>query len=109
VGAFFGGCGTSSVIFFLSRFFYSPCYETPKNAIKKKSSKTTEGEKKRRGKKNIFCDEPRWIFWKEIFYCVFENEVSDCFFLGAAANVRHFHHFFSRPPLYLSFVFFEVF
>jgi hypothetical protein len=30
-----------------------------------------------------------------------QNEVSNCFCLGAAADVRHFHHFlFLRPPLH---------
>jgi hypothetical protein len=28
-----------------------------------------------------------------------KKEVSDCFFLEAAANVRHFHCLFSRRPL----------
>jgi hypothetical protein len=56
---------------------YSPCYETPKNAIKKKSSKTTEGEKKQNRGKNshIFCDEPRWVFG--IFLIAFFN--SPCY------------------------------
>jgi hypothetical protein len=54
---------------FFNRVFNSPCYETPKNAIKK-SSKTTEGGKKKTEEKkpHIFCDEPRWIFEK-IFLC----------------------------------------
>jgi hypothetical protein len=49
----------------------SPCYETPKNAIKK-SNKTTEGKRKKtEGKKSrIFCNEPRWIFSKK--FRVFE-------------------------------------
>jgi hypothetical protein len=37
--------------FFFMAFLNSPCYETPKNAIKKKSNKTTEGGKKKRRKK----------------------------------------------------------
>jgi hypothetical protein len=45
-------------------FLNSPCYETPKNAIKIKSTK----------------------------------QMSECFFLGAAANVRHFHYLFFTPP-----------
>jgi hypothetical protein len=59
--------------FFLIAFLNSPCYETPKNAMKKKSSKTTEGGKKKPGgnKSRIFCDEPRWIFSKKSFDRVF--------------------------------------
>jgi hypothetical protein len=55
-------------------FLNSPCHETPKNAIKKKSNKTTEGEKKKNGgkKSRIFCDEPRWTFSKKSFFRVFE-------------------------------------
>jgi hypothetical protein len=34
--------------FFLIAFLNSPSYETPKNAIKNKSNKTTEGEKERK-------------------------------------------------------------
>jgi hypothetical protein len=47
--------------FFFIAFFNSPCYETPKNVIKKKTNKPTEGEKKENGgkKSRIFCDEPR--------------------------------------------------
>jgi hypothetical protein len=87
---------------------------------KKKSNKTTEGgEKKNGGKKTrIFCDEPRWIF--SIFFRVFElpllrnaqknavkksikiklklNKASNYFVFSAAANVRHFRHFFFRGP-----------
>jgi hypothetical protein len=46
--------------FFFMAFLNSPCHETPKNAIKKKSHKTTEGEEKKNGgkKSRIFCDEP---------------------------------------------------
>jgi hypothetical protein len=55
--------------FVLIPFLNSPCYETPKNAIKK-WSKTTEGGKKTEGKKNhILCDEPRWIFVKNVLSC----------------------------------------
>jgi hypothetical protein len=49
--------------FFGSRGDFRAIYETPKNAIKKKSN-TTEGEgEKNVGKKSrIFCDEPRRTF-----------------------------------------------
>jgi hypothetical protein len=41
--------------FFFMAFLNSPCHETPKNAIKQKSNKTTEGgKKKRREKKAAF-------------------------------------------------------
>jgi hypothetical protein len=46
----------------------SPCYETPKNAIKKNRTKQPKEKKKKKngGKKSrIFCDEPRWIFSKK--------------------------------------------
>jgi hypothetical protein len=50
----------------------SPCYETPKNAIKK-IEQNNRGRKKTGGNKNhIFCDEPRWIFWKKTGFRVFE-------------------------------------
>jgi hypothetical protein len=54
------------VRFFLIAFLNPPCYETPKNSIKK-SDKTTEGgnkTKKEEGGTNsrIFCDEPKWTF-----------------------------------------------
>jgi hypothetical protein len=53
-------------------FLNSPCYETPKNAIKKNRTKPTEGEEKKTGgkKSRIFCDEPRWE--KKFFFRVFE-------------------------------------
>jgi hypothetical protein len=56
--------------FVLMAFLNSPCHETPKNAIKKKSNKTTEGGgKKTDGKKSrIFCDEMDF-FEKKFFSC----------------------------------------
>jgi hypothetical protein len=39
---------------FFIAFLNSPCYETPKNAVKKKSNKTTEGGKKRDPEKSFF-------------------------------------------------------
>jgi hypothetical protein len=39
------------VRFFLIAILNSPCYETPKNAMEKKSNKTTEERGKNRGKK----------------------------------------------------------
>jgi hypothetical protein len=64
--------------FFFIAFLNSPCYETPKNAIKKKSNKTTEGKKKKNGgkKSRIFCDEPRWTFSGKSFFRVFELPLS---------------------------------
>jgi hypothetical protein len=53
----------------------SPCYETPKNAIKKTSNKTTEGEKtKTEEKKAAFfvMYEPRWIFSGKSVFRVLE-------------------------------------
>jgi hypothetical protein len=44
----------------------SPCYETPKNAIKKKPSKTAVGGKQNGGKKATSCDEPRWIVFQKL-------------------------------------------
>jgi hypothetical protein len=35
---FFGGCGEASAIFFIA-FVNSPCYETPKSAIKQNRAK----------------------------------------------------------------------
>jgi hypothetical protein len=55
VSAFFGGCGKFPDFFY--RVFELPLYETPKNGIKKKSSKTTEGGKKTEKKSHTFCDE----------------------------------------------------
>jgi hypothetical protein len=53
---FFGGCGKLSVIFFIA-FLNPPCYETPKNAIKKieqNAKQPREKKKETEGKKNIF-------------------------------------------------------
>jgi hypothetical protein len=47
--------------FFLIAFFNSPCYETPKTAIKQ-IEQNNRGRKKNGGTKNIFCDEPRKKF-----------------------------------------------
>jgi hypothetical protein len=62
-------------------FLNSPCYETPKNAIKK-SSKTTEGGRGGGGgtegqKKPRFCDEPRFCFFSKKKSLVFLN--STCY------------------------------
>jgi hypothetical protein len=103
--------------FFFIAFLNSPCYETPKNAIEKKSNQTTEGEKTTKQKTDekkghIFCDEPRWNFVEKSFFRVFEllllrnaqkrvskkNRASNYLFFSAAANVRHFRHFFSHAP-----------
>jgi hypothetical protein len=77
VSTFFGGCGKIPAIFLIA-FLNSPSYETPKNAIKKTPSKTTEREKKKtRGEKSrIFCDEPRCFFRKKSFYRAFELPLS---------------------------------
>jgi hypothetical protein len=63
--------------FFFIAFLNSPCYETPKNVIKKNQTKQPrEGGKKNGGEKSrIFCDEPRWIF--SDFFFVFLN--SPCY------------------------------
>jgi hypothetical protein len=62
-------------VFFV--FLNSPCYETPKKRLKKKSIKNKNKNKNK-------------------------NKVSNYFFFSAAANVRHFRHFFFRgapcPP-----------
>jgi hypothetical protein len=51
----------------------SPCYETPKNAIKKNRTKQPREKKKTEGKKSrVFCDEPRWAFSGKSFFRVFE-------------------------------------
>jgi hypothetical protein len=96
-------------------FFYSPCYETPKNAIKQI-----------RGRKVLFFFyEPRWIFWgKKIVFCFFpcyllrnaekrhkkieggnkeknENEIKQAttFFLCCGKCGSLSSIFFPRPPL----------
>jgi hypothetical protein len=74
VSTFFGGCGKISAIFFIA-FLKPPCYETPKNVIKKIEQKKGGGrEKKTEGKKaDFFCDEPaRWTFWEKKVFRVFE-------------------------------------
>jgi hypothetical protein len=108
--------------FFLIAFFYSPCYETPKNAIKTKPSKTTEGGKKNGENKATFfvmsamspygffvSPPPPWVFVNPP--CATkraENAIKKIkgggerskwlFFFGAAANARRFRHFFLRRP-----------
>jgi hypothetical protein len=113
---------------FFYRVFDSPCYETPKNAIKKNRTKQPGKRKKKRTKKTqIFCDEPRWIFSGIFFFRVFElplllvtkhpksalkkidetnknknkNKIEQVttFFFCAEANVRHFRPFFFAAPL----------
>jgi hypothetical protein len=55
-------------------FFNSPCYETPKNAVKKISNKTTEGGKKKRREKKaaFFVMSPDDFFRETVFFRVFE-------------------------------------
>jgi hypothetical protein len=67
-------------VIFLVAFLNSPCYETPKNVIKK-SSKTTEDEKKK----------PFFVMSPDGFFFFLKN--------GAAAIVRHFRRgvFFTAP------------
>jgi hypothetical protein len=63
-----------SAVLFYRVCFYSPCYETPKNAIKK-NEQNNRGRKKQKngGKKTpFFVMSPRWIFPKNVFYHVFE-------------------------------------
>jgi hypothetical protein len=73
VSAFFGGCGKVSAIFLIA-FLNSPCYETPKNAIKK-PTKTTEGEKRKKNggekKPHFFVMSPD-SFFEKTFCRVFE-------------------------------------
>jgi hypothetical protein len=55
-------------------FLNCPCYETPKNAIKKKSSKTTEGGKKKtEGEKATFFVMSRDGLFEEKVSFVFLN------------------------------------
>jgi hypothetical protein len=91
----------------------------PKTRLQKPSKTTEGGGEKNRGKKSrIFCDESRWTFSGGKKYRAFEpplsrnaqrrdtkeiderkKKVSNYFFFGAAANVRHFRHFgFHGPP-----------
>jgi hypothetical protein len=63
---FFGGGGKFSAIFLIA-FWNSPCYECPKTRLKK-SSKTTEGEKKTEGKKATF-----FVMSPGVFFRVFER------------------------------------
>jgi hypothetical protein len=69
VGVFFSGCGKFSA-FFLIVFFYPPCYETPKNAIKKieqNNRQPRDGGKKTEEKKTTFCVmSPDGFFWKKV-------------------------------------------
>jgi hypothetical protein len=59
--------------FFFIAFLNSPCYDTPKNAIKKIEQNNRGFKKKNGGKKAaFFCDEPRWIFSEIFFFRVFE-------------------------------------
>jgi hypothetical protein len=59
--------------FFFIAFLNSPCYETPKNAIKTKSNKTTGGKKKKtEGKKAAFFVMSPDGFRKKRFFRVFE-------------------------------------
>jgi hypothetical protein len=63
--------------FFLIAFLNSPCYETPKNAIKKNRTKQPRGKKKKTDgkKRHIFCDEPwccQMIFSDIFFFRAFE-------------------------------------
>jgi hypothetical protein len=104
------------VRFFLIAFLNSPCYETPKNVIQKKSNKTTEGEKKTEGKKTAFFVMSPWIFSKQNVF-VFLNspcyetpknafkksirnknknkiEQVTAFVLALRTNARHFRRFF---------------
>jgi hypothetical protein len=106
--------------FFFMAFLNSPCYETPKNAIKKNRTKPTEGgggKKTEEKKAAFFVMSPDGLF-RFFFLRDFElpwlqnaqktpkknsiknkiNEVSNYFFFSAAANVRHFRHFFFRAP-----------
>jgi hypothetical protein len=54
--------------FVLIAFLNSPCYETPKNAIKK-SNQTTEGENKKTDEKKptFFVMSPDGFFRKKLF------------------------------------------
>jgi hypothetical protein len=60
------------------RFFelplLQPCYETPKNAITKKSSKTTEGGGEKNGEKKatFFVMSRDGLFFRKKIYRVFE-------------------------------------
>jgi hypothetical protein len=112
----YGGHGKFSVVFLIA-FLNSPCYETPKKRDKTNRAKQPREEKKTEEKKAIFfVMSPDGFFLKK--KCrVFEppllrnaqkrdnksiknrlKKVSNYCFFGAAANVRHFHHFFFHAP-----------
>jgi hypothetical protein len=65
--------------FFFIAFLNSPCYETPKNAIKKKSNKTTEGKTKKTEEKKtaFFVMSPDGHFFGKKVFFVFLN--SPCY------------------------------
>jgi hypothetical protein len=50
---FFGGYGKNSAIFFIA-FLSSPCYETPKNTIKKNRPKQRREKRKKHGGEFFF-------------------------------------------------------
>jgi hypothetical protein len=60
--------------FFFIAFLNSPCYETPKNAIKKNRTKQPRVKKKKTEEKKaaFFVMSPDGFFRKKVFFCVFE-------------------------------------
>jgi hypothetical protein len=59
--------------FFFVAFFNSPCYETPKNAIKKTEQNQPREKTKTEGKKAaFFVMSPDGLFREKVFFRVFE-------------------------------------
>jgi hypothetical protein len=58
--------------FYFNRVFELPWLRNAQENAPKKSSKTTEGEKKQRKNPQVFCDKPRCFFGKIWGFFVFE-------------------------------------
>jgi hypothetical protein len=59
--------------FFFYRVFELPLLQNARKRDKNRAKQPREGEKKRRKKPHIFCDEPRWAFVKKSFYRVLNS------------------------------------